>query len=131
MDQTKKLYRSKKNRIIGGVCGGLAEYFKIDPLIIRLIFVALTFADGVAIIIYIILMIAVPEEPAGAAEVIDKNENRPSSWLADKKNIFAFILILIGVVLLLKQLLPMTWLNGHIFWSAIIILAGLFLIFKK
>ncbi len=131
MDQTKKLYRSKKNRIIGGVCGGLAEYFKIDPLIIRLIFVAMIFADGVAIIIYIILMIAVPEEPIDTAEVIDKNENRPSSWLTDKKNIFAFILILIGTVLLLKQLLPMTWLNGHIFWSVVIILVGLFLIFKK
>ena len=131
MDQVRKLYRSKKNRIIGGVCGGLAEYFKIDPLIIRLIFVALTFADGVAIIIYIILMVVVPVEPSGESEVISKNETRPSSWLADKKNIFAFILILIGVVLLLKQLLPMAWLSGHLFWSIIIILAGLFLIFKK
>ena len=56
----KRLYRSRTNRIIWGVCGGLAEYFNLDPAIIRVIFVLLTFAGGVGIIAYIILAIIAP-----------------------------------------------------------------------
>ncbi len=55
----KKLYRSKNDRIFLGVCGWLAEYFEIDPLIIRIAFV---FA-GISFFAYIILAIVIPEEP--------------------------------------------------------------------
>jgi phage shock protein PspC (stress-responsive transcriptional regulator) len=61
--QTKTLYRSRKERMIAGVCGGLAEYFSIDPTVVRLIFVLLTlFSKGFGILAYIILILAVPEE---------------------------------------------------------------------
>ncbi len=55
----KKLYRSKNDRIFLGVCGWLAKYFGIDPLIIRIAFI---FA-GVSLIAYLILAIVIPEEP--------------------------------------------------------------------
>ncbi|MBA3239539.1 MAG: PspC domain-containing protein [Parachlamydiaceae bacterium] len=56
----KKLYRSRKNYVIAGVCGGLAEYFNIDPIIMRL-FTGLTILLGGGIIIYIIAWILIPE----------------------------------------------------------------------
>ena len=63
---TKKLYRSKKNRKIAGVCGGIAEYFDIDPIIIRLITLILVLPAGGGLIAYIIAWIVVPEEPEDA-----------------------------------------------------------------
>ena len=59
----KRLYRSRKNRMLGGVCGGIAEYFEIDPVIVRLIAVALFFVGGSAVLAYIIALIVIPYEP--------------------------------------------------------------------
>ncbi|MGL5785648.1 MAG: PspC domain-containing protein [Bacteroidales bacterium] len=61
----KKLYRSMTDKMISGVCGGLAEYFDVDPTIIRLLAVLLTFVTGIfpCIIAYIIAMIIVPVKP--------------------------------------------------------------------
>jgi len=62
--EPKVLYRSKSDRMLGGVCGGLARHLNIDPTLVRLIFVALTLAGGPGILIYLICWIAIPEEPA-------------------------------------------------------------------
>lgn len=59
----KRLYRSKKERMIAGVCGGVAEYFNIDPVIVRLIFVVLALGGGGGLLLYIVMWIIVPEEP--------------------------------------------------------------------
>jgi phage shock protein C len=59
----KRLYRSRTERLIGGVCGGLAQYFNMDPTIVRLLFLLLLFAGGAAFLIYIIMWIIVPLEP--------------------------------------------------------------------
>lgn len=64
----KKLYRSSHNRIIGGVCGGIADYFNTDPTWIRLLFIILLVAFGSTLIIYLILWIIVPEEPPSTSE---------------------------------------------------------------
>jgi phage shock protein C len=59
----KRLYRSKKDQKIGGVCGGLGEYFNIDPTIVRIIFVVLALPGGFpGIIPYFILWVVVPEK---------------------------------------------------------------------
>ncbi len=60
----KKLYRSIEEKKIAGVCGGLGEYFDIDPTIIRLIWLAMIFAVGSGVLAYIIAWIIVPEMPA-------------------------------------------------------------------
>lgn len=60
----KKLYRSRVDRVLGGVCGGLAEHFNIDPTIVRLLFVAFFVINPVAAtIIYIAAWIIIPEKP--------------------------------------------------------------------
>jgi phage shock protein PspC (stress-responsive transcriptional regulator) len=62
--QTKKLYRSRSDRRIGGVCGGLAAYFNIDPTLVRLLFILGLIFVGGTLVAYLILMIVIPEEPA-------------------------------------------------------------------
>jgi phage shock protein C len=63
---TKKLYRSRSNRMILGVCGGLGDFFGIDPSLMRLLFVIGTlFGFGSFIFIYLAMFIIVPEEPMG------------------------------------------------------------------
>ena len=61
----KRLYRSRESRMIAGVCGGLGEYFDMDPTIVRLIVVAAALAAGGGILAYILAWIIVPERPAG------------------------------------------------------------------
>lgn len=59
----KKLYRSRQDQIIGGVCGGIAEYFGIDATLVRLAFVLFALIEGAGVIAYIIAWIIVPERP--------------------------------------------------------------------
>lgn len=61
---SKRLYRSVQNRKIAGVCAGLADYFDIDPTIVRLLLVVFFLMGGAGVIAYIIAWIVVPEEPA-------------------------------------------------------------------
>ena len=62
-ESPKRLYRSRSDRLIGGVCGGMGKYFNVDPVWIRIVFLLLLIAAGVTLLIYIILWIIVPEEP--------------------------------------------------------------------
>jgi len=62
-ETVKKLYRSSSDRMIGGVCGGLGQYFAVDPTLIRLLFVAAMLLGGHGLLIYLVLLILVPLEP--------------------------------------------------------------------
>lgn len=59
----KRLYRSNKSRILGGVCGGLAEYCNVDPTWMRIIFILLILFGGLIILIYLIMWIITPNSP--------------------------------------------------------------------
>lgn len=68
---TKRLYRSSTDSKIAGVCGGIAEYFNIDPTIIRVIFVLLLLPGGLpGFIPYVILWIVVPKNPTSVTKTI-------------------------------------------------------------
>lgn len=60
--QPKRLYRSRTDRRLWGVCGGIGEYFNIDPVIVRLMWILFTLAGGGGIIAYIIAYLIVPEQ---------------------------------------------------------------------
>ena len=60
--ETKKLYRSKKDRVFAGVCGGIGEYLGVDPTVIRLLAVILGFT-GSGVLAYIVASILIPENP--------------------------------------------------------------------
>src|SRR5512143_2160914 len=88
-----RLYRSTTDKVIGGVCGGLAAYFKIDPVLVRLAFVVFALAGGASIFLYVILWIAVPV-----------GETASPITLTHGTETTALILIGIGVLWLLANL---------------------------
>ncbi|WP_067139185.1 PspC domain-containing protein [Oceanivirga salmonicida] len=59
----KKIYRSKKDRMIFGVCGGLGEYFEVDPSIIRIVWIFSCAFFGLTILPYFIIAVILPEDP--------------------------------------------------------------------
>ena len=68
MDPSEKLYRSRTNRQVAGVCGGLAERFNVDVTLMRVLFIVLALFGGAGIVLYIAMWIVVPEQPpAGGA----------------------------------------------------------------
>jgi phage shock protein C len=71
----KRLYRSRNERMLAGVCGGIGEYFDIDPTVIRILFVLFALVIGGGILLYIILLIIMPLEPdssMGEVEVVEQ-----------------------------------------------------------
>lgn len=72
--ETKRLYRSRSERMISGVCGGLAQYLNLDPTLIRLLFVITAIFGGPGLIVYIVMLFVVPEEPLGPGAVITHQE---------------------------------------------------------
>lgn len=63
MIDTKRLYKSNTDKRVWGVCGGLAEYFKVDPILVRILFVVLTLAGGPGLLLYLVLGLVMPEAP--------------------------------------------------------------------
>lgn len=58
----KKLYKSSSQKMIAGVCGGIAEYLNLDPTLVRLVFVAISMLGGSGLLAYIVAAIIMPEE---------------------------------------------------------------------
>jgi phage shock protein C len=67
MAETRKLYRSRTNRQVAGVCGGPAQYFNLDATLIRILFVVLAVLGGSGLLVYVAMWIIVPNEPSAAA----------------------------------------------------------------
>lgn len=156
----KRLYRSRSDRMICGVCGGLAKYFDIDPVIIRLIAVLVVFAGGAGILAYIILAIVVPLESSKVTEpkdVIKENVEEMKETASQigheirsafareegaseetvraqhhNRNILGSILIIIGILSLLASLNLnlLWWLRWTYLWPLIIIAIGVLIIFS-
>lgn len=119
----KKIYRSNKDFFIGGVCGGIAEIFNVDSIIIRIIFV-LFGIYGAGLIVYLFLWIFLPERPLNIEESAEtsnsnneekdgvfnmKKEGDSYSFFVERRNntkrIFAIVLIVAGVLFLLENFL--------------------------
>jgi phage shock protein C len=63
METPKKLFRSRKSRLLAGVCGGVAEYLNLDPTIIRLVWVLFSLLFGFGVLAYIVAWILIPSNP--------------------------------------------------------------------
>jgi phage shock protein C len=61
MEEPRKLYRSRSQRMLGGVCGGLAEYFNVDATLIRVLFLVLAVFGGTGLVIYVVMWLIVPD----------------------------------------------------------------------
>ncbi|HLC70174.1 MAG TPA: DUF2807 domain-containing protein [Patescibacteria group bacterium] len=86
----KKLYRDTDNQMVGGVCSGLASYFKIDAVLVRLIFVALIFLNGIGLLLYVVLLLVMPaaKTPAQKLEMQGEVVNlaKIKSFVSEKAN---------------------------------------------
>jgi len=138
----KRLYRSPTERRIAGICGGLAEYFNVEPVLVRVIFVVLFFLSGIGLLAYIILWLVLPvrkkEEgtvevitPDGQEEVVSEPSKTEESTKAMKKhNLFGgIILIGLGAIFLAENFLPVYRLNK--FWPLLLIIFGLTILWKS
>ncbi len=152
----KRLYRSKTNRMIAGVCGGFAEYFNADPTIVRLIAVlALFIGFFPAVIAYIVLAIVIPLQGSSAQQpeqtvrenvqemkqtATEMGKEFQSTFSKDKINeshsngrgisTLGIIIIIIGVVLLIATLIGF-WRWWIFVWPLILIAIGLLIIFAR
>ncbi|HMM10726.1 MAG TPA: PspC domain-containing protein [Bacteroidales bacterium] len=147
MNNQKTFYRSRLNRIIGGVCGGLSERLNFDVSIIRLIFVLLALFGGGGLLIYIVLWIIVPEkpwvlpgqdaQPDAGFETYNSNNSYTETQQPDiqvgssnrSHVILGAALIGAGILFLLANFV--TWLNIRDLWPAVLIVAGLALMFSQ
>ncbi len=126
----RKLYRSQENRMIGGVCGGIAEYFNIDPNLMRLLFVVLTFLGGSGVLIYIASLIIIPNNPD------QKIPETRQNVIRDKPLFWGSLLIVIGLFLLFRQLglfysFHFWQIPWQSVWAVILIIIGAVLLFNK
>lgn len=131
MQQTR-LLRSKTDKMIAGVCGGLASYLGVDPVLVRLAFVILLLASGIGFAIYIILWIIMPTTARGQDDIRILSEE-----MVDDPSVYktrfspaatvGVLLILFGAFFLLSQLGGMP---GYI-WPIILIAAGLFYLIRR
>jgi len=140
---TKRLYRSRAEKMIAGVAGGIAQYLDIDPVFVRIAFVCLIFFNGAGIIIYFVSALIIPKEELSAttqAEVEKEEEQADAKEVAREKvkkksnreKIFGGILIILGVLFLADNLfIDITFEN--IFPIALIMLGSwlVFNTFKK
>lgn len=130
----KRLFRNKQNKIIGGVCGGLADYFNIDPVIIRILFVVTTIGWGVGLLLYLLLWIAVPEKDLSPEEILFeepvKEDNNLKAVNRKKySNLFGVILIFVGAMFLLDNIF---WdMNRESIFAILIIGIGVFVILSS
>jgi phage shock protein C len=139
----KRLHRSTQNRVISGVCGGIAEYFAIDPAIIRLVWLVLIFAGGTGILAYILAVFIIPEKPAGygnfnntgssgfSGDPNDFSSKEPEAPRFDSEKSKLLIgggLVLFGIMLAAKQLFH--WIDFSFFGPLLLILIGAAIIYK-
>ncbi len=111
-----RLYRPTHDRIIGGVAAGLADYFNVDPVLIRLLWVFSLFFGGAGFFAYLIAWIIIPEAPAGApnkeTEAVaptgekESQNSAPSRASSDKTRNAGLILIGLGIIFLVRQFIP-------------------------
>ena len=118
----KKLYRSNSERIIWGVCGGLGNYFQIDPILIRILFVLLFFAGGTGLFVYIILAIMIPKSK--------KEEKKEEIMKVNKgfRSFLGLLIALVGLNIILASVFSINifyLLNWKIFLAILLILVGI------
>ena len=128
----RRLYRCRDNRILAGVAGGVAEYFDLDPSLVRILFFISMFFGGIGLLLYIGMAIIVPLEPISAEAAADAAALPEGHRHATRGNgrwttLLGLGLILIGSLALLERFLPALDVE-HVVVPAVLIGIGAFLV---
>ena len=153
----ERLYRSSTQKVIGGVCGGLGEYFNIDPTLVRIVYILVTIATGVllGLALYIVLWLIVPSEASvgkSIRESMRENVDEMAQSARDIGNgvqatlrrtpeegarrmepeaLAGLILVVIGLLFLLVNLDLLGWFRWARLWPLILIVIGLLLLLRR
>lgn len=122
----KRLYRSKKDRIIAGVCGGLGEYLGIDPTIVRVIWLLFVFMGGMGVLAYIICWVVIPENPSQKETPAKKIEMKGPDARA-----IGVILIIAGTFFMLWNFGIFSWFNFGKMWPVLLIAIGVLILYES
>ena len=127
----KRLQRDTKNKVIGGVCAGLANYFGTDASLLRLLFAFMILFAGTGIGIYLILWIVMPACDAQTTDTVDAvMDVTPQTPKANKGSlVVGLILIGLGALGLLHRFVPTF--NWQMVWPILLIALGLVLLIPK
>jgi len=135
---TKRLTRSATDKKIAGVCGGLGEYLNVDPVIFRIAFLFALFVGGTGFILYIVMILVVPEQHTSFQHNSKPNDEIIIEDLSEKKNrikdatmiVLGTMLILFGIFFFIVRALPF---HFHSFFFPTLLVVGgiLLLIFSK
>lgn len=142
----KKLRRKKRDRMLGGVCAGLADYFEIDVSLVRLAMVLFALLEGVGILFYILAWIVIPEEqeekphekPEGPPQELSPEDtsgeelkrcSKSGEDMSGPKILGGIILILLGILLLIRNFV--VWIPFSKIWPVFLILIGVWVLIKS
>jgi phage shock protein C len=112
--------RSRSERVIAGVCGGIGRYLGVDPVLLRIAFIVLALANGLGVIAYVVAWVAIPEE----------GPDQPSATVAEPRRetgrlVLGGSLVVLGLVLLLDRLAPAL---DELFWPVAVVAVGVAII---
>ena len=146
----RRLRKSGSERVLFGVAGGLGDYFDLDPVLVRVGFIALCFAGGAGIVLYVVLAVVIPraDAPEGTtAEAVQDNVEHIGDEAAEAgrrlsnamgsggagrgRNAGGVLLIAIGAFILLSQIGLFFWLRWDIFLPATLIAVGIFIVARR
>jgi phage shock protein PspC (stress-responsive transcriptional regulator) len=149
-----RLHRSRRDRIVFGVCGGLGEYFDLDPVLIRLAFVLISLVGGAGVLAYLILAVVLPEQdvsPEPGREGLRRNleslKSDANEFAGDLRGglgddegaarqrrgqqIGGLILLGLGLFFLANSLGWLAWWNWQQFWPVVLIVFGLAFLLRR
>lgn len=144
-----RLERSRTNRVIGGVCGGLADYLDVDATFVRVVMIVLGFPFGIGILIYFVLLFLMPNPgdprpfirptptvgtetdrdltapPTHASPVVDPRE------VERRRGGLGVLLVALGVIFMLGNLGAFRFIDWHVIWPLVLIALGVFFIAQR
>ncbi len=145
--EDKKLYRSVADKVLGGVAGGLGNYFNVDSTVVRLIFILLFVFGGSGLLIYLILWLIIPSEKSSsqvsgenirenADEIRDKaqslaGEMRQMSEKENPRSMFGLLILVIGVLFLLNNFGIFRFFDLGRLWPLVLVVIGLAILFRN
>ena len=129
----RRLYRSRTNHILGGVCGGLGDYFRLDPVLIRLVWLILILFGGIGLILYVIAWIIIPYEREDEAAL---SVPPPTRGAGKGRFWWGLVLVVMGVILWGSQfrfiywpIIPGVQIHSREFVPIVLVLVGVYILY--
>ncbi len=132
MESYKRLYKSRKNKTLCGVCGGLGEYLGVDPVLVRILWILFALGGGSGILAYLIACLIIPSNPSeGSADLSAGNSPSRRAWWGLILVVLGFFLLLVNFKLLSLWLWGLWGLSWKLVWPLFLILLGVAIILRK